>query len=68
MTQAWRHEAHQSYLICGVTVPNDEFAILRGTDQEPAQIKGLLEDHFKIGHISVAQFCFLTSLGFGHFM
>lgn len=24
-----------SYLVCGVAVPNDEFAILGGTDQEP---------------------------------
>lgn len=28
-----------TYLICGIAVPNDEFAILRGTDQEPTQMR-----------------------------
>lgn len=25
----------RTYLVCSITVPNNEFAILRGTDQEP---------------------------------
>lgn len=28
-----------TYLICGIAVPNNEFAILRGTDQEPTQMR-----------------------------
>lgn len=28
-----------TYLICGIAVPNDEFAILRGTDQEPRRMR-----------------------------
>lgn len=32
-----KKKKNEPYLVCSITVPNNEFAILRGTDQEPGK-------------------------------